>query len=102
MTPNMKTEFIQLRYTHLDFGLRPSPAFLGAVIAYHVHKYHGKEPELCRCIEQSVYVDDLITGANSIDDTSKLYKMAKTLMSDGGFNLHKWKSNSPSLLAMII
>ena len=71
------------------------------MIAHHVHKYHGKEPELCRCIEQSLYIDDLITGANSIDDTSKLHKMAKTLMSDGGFNLHKWKSNSLSLLAMI-
>ena len=56
---------------------------------------------MCCCIEQSLYVDDLITGTNSIDDTFKLYKTAKMLISDGGFNLCKWKSNSPSLLAMI-
>ena len=95
-------EVVQLRLTHLVFGLWPSPAILGAIVTHHVHKYHhDKEPEMCHCIEQSLYVDDLITGAKSTDDAFKLYKTAKTLMSDGGFNLHKWKSNIHSLLAMI-
>ena len=65
------------------------------------NKYHDKKPELCHCIEQFLYADDLVTGANSVDDAFKLYKVAKTLMSNGGFNLYKWKSNSPSLLVMI-
>ena len=74
---------------------------LGAVIGHHVSKYHKCQPELCRCIEQSLYVDYLNAGADNIDNAFKLHREAKSLMSDSGFNLHKWNPNSPSLLAMI-
>ncbi|XP_065895895.1 uncharacterized protein [Dysidea avara] len=95
------SEVVQFRFTRLVFGMRPSPAILGAVIAHHTHKYHDSQPELCQCIERSLYVDDLIAGADTIGNAFKLYKTAKSVMSDGGFNLRKWNSNSPSLLTMI-
>ena len=95
------SEVIQLRFTRLVFGLRPSPAILGSVIAHHVRKYQTKHPELVECMNHSLYVDDLITGAASVKDAFSLYKVAKSLMLDGGFNLRKWNSNSTSLLSMI-
>ena len=95
------SEILELRFTRLVFGLRPSPAILGAVIAHHIHKYQDKYPELVRSIGESLYVDDLITGADSVEEAFQLYKVAKSLMSEAGFNLRKWNSNSSSLLSMI-
>ena len=34
------SEIIQFRFTRIAFGLRPSPAILGAVISLHLAKYH--------------------------------------------------------------
>ena len=47
-----------------------------------------------------MYINDLIAGADITDNGFQLYKAAKLEMSDSGFNLHKWNSNSPSLLAI--
>ena len=52
-------------------------------------------------IEQSLYFDDLITGADTVEDAFRLYKVARSLMSDGGFNLCKWNSSSQTLLSKI-
>ena len=76
-------------------------AILGAVKAHHIRKYQDKYPELVLSIEESLYVDDLITGADSVEDAFQLYKVAKSLMSEAGFNLRKCNSNSSSLLPMI-
>ena len=92
---------MQLRFTCLVFGLRPSLAILGAVITHHAHKYRDRYPELVSSIEQSLYVDDLITGADTVEDAFCFYKVAKLLMSEGDFNLRKWNSSSQSLLSRI-
>jgi len=64
---------IHYRFTCLVFGLRPSPAILGTVIASHVQKYCAQYSKLVHFLDQSLYVDDLVTGADTI-------------------LLHKWKS----------
>ena len=38
---NVDSAIMHYRFTRLVFGLRPSPAILGAVIANHVQKYHA-------------------------------------------------------------
>ena len=43
-----------------------------------------------------MYVYDLVAGAGSVDSAFQLYKAAKSMLSDGGFNLRKWSSNLPS------
>ena len=59
------------------------------MITHHAHKYQDKYTELVDSIEQSLYVDDLIIGADTVEDAFHLYKVARLLMSDGGFNLRK-------------
>jgi len=58
-------EIIYLRFTHLVFGLKPSPAVLGAVFANHICKYQDQYPEMAYIIQDSLYVDDLVTGVDS-------------------------------------
>ena len=53
------SEIVSYRFTRLVFGLRPSLAVLGAVIALHVEKYGSEYPRIVDLIDQSLYVDDL-------------------------------------------
>ena len=46
-------------------------------------------------------MDDLITGEDDDQGAFTIYQKAKQIMSKGGFNLRKWRSNSRTLLQEI-
>ena len=87
-------KIIHLKFTRLVFGLRPSPAILGATIQHHLKLYKQSDPEMFKLLEQSFYVDDLLTGESNDEKALAIYHRAKKLMAEGGFNLRKWKTNS--------
>ena len=64
---NVNSEVCHFRFNRLVFGLRPSPAVLGSVISYHLNKYSKQYTSLVQSIADSLYVDDLIAGANSVE-----------------------------------
>ena len=92
---------LHLRFTRLVFGLRPSPAILGAVISHHLSQHHSEHPQLVEQLENCLYVDDLITGTDDIEQAFKLYQNSKSIMKKVGLNLRKWNSNCASLLERI-
>lgn len=94
-------EIIQLRFNRLVFGLRPSPSILGETIKHHLRLYKQSEPEMAELLEKSLYVDDLVTGAESVENAFQIYKKSKKMLAEGGFNLRKWSSNSCRLLEEI-
>ena len=83
------------------FGLRPSPAILGAVLSLHLAKYQAEYPRIVDLVDQSQYVDDLVSGDVNVHEAFEVYKVAKHIMYQGGFNLRKWNSNSSDLLEPI-
>ncbi|XP_015760975.1 PREDICTED: uncharacterized protein LOC107340135 [Acropora digitifera] len=85
-------KIIHLRFTRLVFGLHPSPAILGATLQQHLKLYKQSEPEMFQFLEQSFYVDDLLTGESNDEKSLVIYHRAKKLMAEGGFNLRKWKT----------
>ncbi len=89
------------RFCRLVFGLRPSPSILGSTIKHHLAKYSQSESKLVEVLENSFYVDDLITREESVEESFQIYKGSKQIMATGGFNLRKWHSNSDELLAKI-
>ena len=98
---NSASKIVHLRFTRLVFGLRSSPAVLGAVISHHLEFYKDKYPDLVQLMENCLYVDDLVTGTNDIEHAFDLYKKAKHIMKEAGLNLRKWNSNSQVVLARI-
>ena len=97
----VKPEIVQYRFTRLVFGLRPSPAILGATILHHLQLHKQSDPEIAELLEQSLYVDDLLTGESDEERGLSVYKRCKKVMSSGGFNLRKWRSNSRKLQMQI-
>ena len=93
-----QSEIVHLRFARLVFGLRPSPAILGAVISHHLNKYKETIPELVNKMQESLYVDDLVSGTSTVEEAISFYSEAKGVMSAAGMNLRKWKSNSEKLL----
>ena len=94
-------EIVEYRFARLVFGLRPSPAILGTVILHHLKLYEQSKPEMTELLKNSLYVDDLITGEQTEDAALAVYKTTKKIMSEGGFNLRKWKTNDRQLQVKI-
>ena len=94
---DIASRVLELRFTRLVFGLWPSPAILGTVISQHLDRYQSKHPELIQFIKDSFYVDDLITGGETIEDAFHTFQVAKQALAEGGFNMRKRDSNSPEL-----
>jgi len=61
----------------------------------------GRYPFAARALLNDTYVDDIITGADTIDDARNLRKQLVALLSDGKFKAHKWCSNSDDILKEI-
>ncbi len=58
-------------------------------------------PNAAREASKSFYVDDGLTGANSVEEAIELQKELQTLFSKGGFLLRKWNSSDPTVLHQI-
>ena len=100
---NCASKVIHLRFARLVFGLRSSPAaaVLGAIVLHHLKSYKDKYTDFVQLIENCLYVDDFVTGTDSIEQGFELYQKAKQIMKEARLNLRKWNSNSQVLLAKI-
>ena len=88
-----------LRFTRVLFGSAPSPFLLAAVIKEHLQQYKSVNPKLVEEIEHSMYVDDLITGRESVNLALEAKQTAQTIFNEATFELHKWQSNVRDLEA---
>lgn len=53
-------------------------------------------------IQRDFYVDDLLSGSDTINGAIELCQNVKTILSSAKFNLRKWKSNSTKILKEIV
>ena len=61
--------------------------------------HRDSRAELVEFIKKSLYVDDLFTGADNVQEGFELHQESKELMAKGAFNLWNW--NSSELLQLI-
>lgn len=66
-----------LGMTRVTFGASSSPFLLAATMRHHLKKYEKKYPEEVKMLNECLYVDDLITGADNVKNTLKLSQRAK-------------------------
>ena len=89
------------RFTRVVIGVTASPFLLSGTIKHHIEKYHEEDPEFVHKFLSSIYVDDLSSGDEDDNAAYELYIKSKQRLSEGGFNLRKFLSNSPILLQRI-
>ncbi|XP_018375248.1 PREDICTED: uncharacterized protein LOC108769016 [Trachymyrmex cornetzi] len=65
----------------------------------HLAEQHSAELPLgSPCVKRDFYVDDLLTGADSIRELEQIRDEVIRLLRAGSFELSKWASNCPQLL----
>jgi hypothetical protein len=55
-------------------------------------------PEAAKAIQQDFYVDDLLTGGDSLENLITLRDQIIQILAHGGFLLRKWAANHPALI----
>ena len=95
--PRSQTNIETFRFTRALFGLTSSPFLLCGVIQGHLQAWEQREPELVAQIRNSLYVDDLISGAPSVKEANQQKEGSTKIFADAKFTLHKWNSNAPEL-----
>lgn len=60
-----------------------------------------ENPRISKIIRENFYMDDLLCGASSPEEASKLIYELNQIMESGGFTLRKWASNSPEAIGHV-
>ena len=85
-----KDNIQEYRFCRVPFGVISSPFLLAATIENHLESY---ESEMAAKLKNDIYVDNLITGTDTIKEALQLYKEAKSMFSEASMNLREWVSN---------
>ncbi|GBN94576.1 hypothetical protein AVEN_251192-1, partial [Araneus ventricosus] len=86
-----------LNFTRVLFGLTPSPYLLAATLKYHFEKNIDLFPETCESLLKSFWVDDLVGGADDVEQALKTTTESVKILKDAGMILRKWQTNSKEL-----
>ncbi|XP_030753174.1 uncharacterized protein LOC115880177 [Sitophilus oryzae] len=79
-----------------------SAAFLAIRCLYQLGiEFQEVSPLVANTIKNHFYVDDVLTGGDTIEDTLSLANELCKVLKGGGFLLRKWVSNEPSILKEI-
>ena len=89
------------RMTRVTFGVSASSFAANMSVKQNALNLALEYPQAAVAVEKSFYVDDGLTGANSIEEAIELQKQLQDLFSKGGFLLRKCNSNQPAVLQHI-
>ena len=85
------------RFARVLFGLAPSPYLLEGVLESHLDAWADRYPDEVALLRRSMYVDDLLTGGRTVQKVQTRREIAREILHDATFELHKWNSNIPQL-----
>lgn len=94
--PLNENNVIHMRFRRVPFGVISSPFLLNATIKYHLSK---SNLENVRRIAQDIYVDNMVTGTDTVEEALDLYNNTKQEFQQMSMNLREWSSNSHDFLS---
>lgn len=83
--------------TVVTYGLSSSPYNAVRAVIQCARDMSNSFPAAATVIEKDFYMDDCLSGANSVDEAIKLANELNKVLLSGGFELRKWHSNSSEL-----
>ena len=94
-------EIIDYRMTRVTFGITTSPYLASQVLHRIAEDYHLEYPAAAQIVKTSFYVDDILTGADTVEEAAQLRSDLNLLLAKGKMTLHKWRTNDSKLLNTI-
>ena len=89
------------RMTRLTFGVNASSFVANMSVKQNARDHALEFPLAAKVVDDSFYVDDGLTGADSVEGAVKLQNQLQDLFGKGGFVLRKWTSSDPVVLQNI-
>ena len=89
------------RMTRVPFGVAASSFAANTSVKQNAVNLSSLFPHAATVVDQSLYVDDCLCGADSIKEATSLQSELQDMFERGGFVLRKWNSNSPLVLEHI-
>ena len=89
------------RMTRVTFGVSASSFVPNMCVKQNALDFAVDYPKAAREATESFYVDDGLTGADTIEETIRLQYELQELFAKGGFLLRKWNSSCPTVLRQI-
>lgn len=86
------------RMTRLTFGVSSSSFVANMCIKKNAIDLSQKYPTAAKVVHTSFYVDDGLTGADSVEEAIELQRQLQELFQCGGFLLRKWKCSDTQVL----
>ena len=71
-----------------------APFLLNATIKHHIDSYTASQPEIVQLLTRSIYVDDVVCGADHEQEAYAVYTSSKEILNRGCFNLRKFVTNA--------
>ena len=93
--PQLKNNVDTYRFCRVLFGVISSPFLLAATVKHHLQNANS---EVAHKLLQEIYVDNVLSGAETIPEAVEFYRDAKTLFSKAAMNLREWSSNSEEFM----
>ncbi|XP_055522990.1 uncharacterized protein LOC129717170 [Wyeomyia smithii] len=95
-SPSEKAQTYELNT--VTYGTKPAPFLATRTLHQLAVDEQERFPLAASATILDTYMDDVITGADSIETALELRIQLDKMMSRGGFRLRKWASNSPDVL----
>ncbi len=89
---------VEHRMTRLTFGVKSSPFLVTQVLRRLAHNCQEDYPEAAQAIRTCFYVDDYLSGAETVVKADFLRRQLSELLNNAGMTLRKWRSNSHTFM----
>ncbi|XP_073963061.1 uncharacterized protein [Choristoneura fumiferana] len=86
------------RLLTVTYGVSSAPFQALRTMAQLAQDSADKYPAGAAVLARDIYVDDVVTGADSVEQALSLQSELTKILSSGGFHLRKWTSNSGTFL----
>lgn len=93
-----ENQIIAYKLLTLTYGTACAPFIANRVLKQLAHDEGLQFPAAKEILENDVYVDDVLFGADMLSEAKQLRGQISEIMKRGGFHLRKWVSNSDELL----
>ena len=86
------------RTTRVTFGVSASPFAANMVVKQNTSELAIQYPLAAKAVTKSFYVDDCLSGADTVSDAVEMQAQLQEMFEKGGFLLRKWNSSEKAVL----
>lgn len=92
-------KIVTLQSNTLTFGETPAPYLAIRCLQELAQEHKSEFPNGARALEKDTYVDNVATGANSVQEAIDIRTQISEILNCGKFHICQWASNHPEALS---